>query len=154
MESRRFSSAARRAAAVAALASEPWHVIVAKVRVDSFNYDVLVAQLQRAKNMGEKRIALDLRATRFLSLSAIQFLVQFAQQLQQSGGLMALLAPVEKTKRHFEIYGSLEHIVVFRAGQTVNIANQVELGADGEGTSAAATETRITDPETSPQSTT
>ncbi len=116
------------AEAVAALVKEPWHVIVAKTRIDSFNQDQLVSEAKHAREAGHKFIALDLHATRFLSLSAIRFLVQFALELSESGRHFALLKPSEKTQRHFSIYGSLAHVHIFKTAESLNIATVVELG--------------------------
>lgn len=115
------------ATAAATAAAGGWHVIVAKSRVDSFNHDALIELLRRAQEQQERRIALDLRATRFLSLAMIQFLVQFAKELAAEGGQFALIAPAEKTKRHFEIYGSLAHITIFREAQSLPIQSRAEI---------------------------
>lgn len=104
-----------------------WHVVVAKVRIDAFNQESLVRQLQEAQAAGHKAIGIDLRATRFLSLQAIRFITQFASSLAEAGGRLSLIAPAEKTKRHFEIYGSLESVAIFRAGEKISIASSSEL---------------------------
>ncbi len=116
---------------------EPWYVLVAKVRVDAFNHEALLGQLRAAQASGRKHIGIDLRATRFLSLQAIKFITQFAAELAASGGQLALVAPAEKTKRHFEIYGSLDRILVFRAGEKLNIELQEDLSAKGADDAAA-----------------
>ncbi len=125
---------------------EAWHVLAAKARVDALNHEALERQLRAAQTAGKTRIGIDLHATRFLSQQAIRFITQFAEQLAESGGRLALIAPAEKTKRHFEIYGSLERILVFRAGETFNIVSQEELSArSGGATLASAVSVLIAD---------
>jgi hypothetical protein len=65
------------------------------------------------------------------SIWAIQVIVQFAKALETAGGRFALMGPSEKSKRHFEIYGSLKHIVAFRTGQVINIVSEADLKAGG-----------------------
>jgi anti-anti-sigma factor len=102
-----------------------WSVVVAKSRVDSFSFDQLVEAVQSLRAQGQtKCIAIDLKATRFLSLQAIRFLVDVARELNEKNGRLALVAPAEKTKRHFMIYGSLEHIQVVRSIQDLAPASE------------------------------
>ncbi|MCM2282705.1 MAG: STAS domain-containing protein [Bdellovibrionaceae bacterium] len=114
---------------VSRLAAEPWQIFVAKVRIDAFNHEALVRQLRAAQSEGKMRIGLDLRATRFISLHAIQFITQFAEQFTAQGGRLALIAPGDKTQRHFEIYGSLDKILVFGAHQHLEISGTADLAA-------------------------
>lgn len=107
-----------------------WFVLSAKARIDSFNQNNLREQLRRAQASGFDHIALDVHATRFISLAAIQFLVEFAKELKGAGGQFALLQPSEKSKRHFEIYGSLNPISVIRQSAEIKIRERAELGND------------------------
>lgn len=91
-----------------------WIVVAAKSRVDSFSQEALLNEVRRHLADGQKRIALDLRGTRFFSLQVIRFCVETAKDLASQGGRLALISPPEKTKRHFEIYGSLNQIAVVR----------------------------------------
>lgn len=119
------------------VSQEPWYVLVAKVRVDAFNHEALMRQLRAARTSDKKLIGIDLRATRFLSLQAIKFITEFAEKLAAAGGKLALIAPAEKTKRHFEIYGSLDKILVFRASENLNIVTQEDLNAKSSDDAAA-----------------
>lgn len=107
-------------------ASKKWRVIAAKLRVDSFNQIELENMARAAREEGCRKIALDLKANRFFSFQAIRFFVDMARDLAQANGELALIGCSEKTKRHFEIYGSLDHIRMVRtlteledAGDTV-----------------------------------
>lgn len=94
---------------------EGWTIVSAKSRVDSFNQDALVSEIRQRLADGHKRIALDLKGNRFFSLQVIRFCVDTARELAAKGGRLALISPSEKTQRHFEIYGSLNHIAVVRS---------------------------------------
>lgn len=111
--------------------AESWHIFVAKARIDAFNQSGLSAHLSQAMGEGKKHIGIDLRATRFISQQAILFLSQFAEQLAAAGGRLALIAPLEKTKRHFEIYGSLRWIDVYRAEDAIPVASTADLVPSG-----------------------
>lgn len=91
-----------------------WSVITTKSRVDSFNQESLIEEVRSLMKKEAKFIAIDLRATRFLSFHAIRFFVEAAQDLVNQEGQLALVACAEKTKRHFEIYGSLDNIQLVR----------------------------------------
>ena len=92
-----------------------WQVIVVRSRIDSFSQDALVDEIQSLRLQGHKKIALDLRTNRFLSLPIIKHCVALAHRVASEGGAFALISCPEKTKRHFEIYGSLEQIGVVRS---------------------------------------
>ena len=108
-----------------------WDVIVTKTRVDSFNQEAMVETVSKLRGEGKKFIAFDLKNTRFLSLAAIQHIVTLAKEMRVEGGQVALVAPSEKTKRHFEIYGSLDGIQVFRGGASFPIAGTHEVKSPG-----------------------
>jgi anti-anti-sigma regulatory factor len=90
-------------------------VIVVKSRIDSFSQRALVEEIRTLRELGHKKIALDLKANRFLSLPMIKHCVDVADKVASEGGAFALISCPEKTKRHFEIYGSLDHIGVVRS---------------------------------------
>lgn len=92
-----------------------WRIVHVKMRVDSFNQGELLDDLRNLRVQGHKKLALDLKDNRFLSLPVIRFCVDAARDLHSVGGVLALIGPSEKTKRHFEIYGSLKYIRVVRA---------------------------------------
>lgn len=95
-----------------------WQVISVKPRVDSFNQDALIEEIkaarEKANETGSIKIALDLRSNKFLSFPAIKFCVSIAAEVAEKNGSFVLLGCPERTKRHFEIYGSLDHIRVVR----------------------------------------
>lgn len=94
---------------------EPWTIVSVRSRVDSLTQNTLVDDVKRLRGEGRKRLVLDLRGNRFLSFQAIRFCVETAAQLSEQGGAFALLGCPEKAKRHFEIYGSLKNIRIFRS---------------------------------------
>ena len=94
---------------------EEWHVIHVKSRVDSFTQEELLNEIREAVAQGRKKIALDLKSNRFLSLPAIKGCVEVSKKLAADSGKFALIMCPERTKRHFEIYGSLKHIRVMRS---------------------------------------
>ncbi len=97
-----------------------WHVIAVKARVDSFNQEDLLKEIRACMSEGRKRIALDLKHNRFLSLPTIKGCVDAANELAKSGGSFALISCQERTKRHFEIYGSLDQIRVYRSDRELS----------------------------------
>ena len=107
-----------------------WQVITLKPRVDAFNHADLVAEIHEALAEGSKQIALDLSQNRFFSLNAIQFCMSIARDLYSDGGGLALIGCAERTRRHFDIYGSLklirnvrvvDELVTDGAGSSVNV---------------------------------
>lgn len=98
-----------------------WNLINVKARVDAKSFDELQATVRDLRLQGKSHIAVDLRQNRFFSLPAIQFIVSSARELREQGGEMVLVGPNEKTKKHFEIYGSLKDIRVIRAGEALDM---------------------------------
>jgi anti-anti-sigma regulatory factor len=88
----------------------------------------LKALLVRSQESGFKHVALDVLTTRFISLQAIQTITHFAESLKANGGVFALVGPAERTKKHFEIYGSLRSITVLKPADVI-AAEKVELFA-------------------------
>ena len=103
-----------------------WNLINLKTRVDAGTFDDLQKAVRDLRLQGKTHIALDLRLTKFFSLAAIQFIVSVGRELREQGGEMVLVAPSEKTKRHFEIYGSLKDIRVLRAGEALDMLASFE----------------------------
>ena len=103
------------------LPSAKWHIIHAKSVVDSHSQDELINEIRTLIATGAKRIAIDLRQNRFLSLPAIKACVEAAQKLATKEKNFALISCQERTKRHFEIYGSLKHIHVTRYESDLNL---------------------------------
>lgn len=102
-----------------------WRIISVKTRVDSFNQSALMEEIRELAAQGCNKMALDLKGNRFMSLPAIKFCVEVAEELGRRGGQFALVSCPEKTKRHFEIYGSLDRIKVFRTiAQLPNSSNK------------------------------
>lgn len=94
---------------------DAWQVITLKQRMDADTHGDLVQEIHEVLAEGAKRIALDLTMNRFFSLNAIQFCMSVARDLEYSGGSLALIGCGEKTKRHFDIYGSLKTIRLVRS---------------------------------------
>lgn len=101
--------------ASAGISEETWQVITLKPRIDAFNHADLVSEIHEALAEGSKKIALDLTQNRFFSLNAIQFCMSVARDLYSDGGSLALIGCMERTKRHFDIYGSLKQIRIVRS---------------------------------------
>jgi anti-anti-sigma regulatory factor len=115
-------SSARDSGSEVTVASLPggWQVIHVKARVDAFNQDALLEEIRGLREQGDKRIAINLKANRFISLPTIKACVGIANELVRDGGSFALVSCPEKTKRHFEIYGSLENIQVYRTDKELS----------------------------------
>jgi anti-anti-sigma regulatory factor len=101
-----------------------WQVIHVKSRVDSFNQDALIEEIRSLKKQGGKKIAINLKANRFISLPTIKACVGVANELACEGGTFALVSCPEKTKRHFEIYGSLKNIQVYRTDKDLLVIDR------------------------------
>lgn len=91
-----------------------WSKIVLKPRVDSFNQGELISEINEALASGATRLALDLSGNRFVSVAVIKICAVTAQKLADQGGIFALLGCPERTKRHFEVYGTLDDIRMVR----------------------------------------
>ncbi len=94
---------------------EAWQVITVLPRLDSFNHSDLMTEIHSILAEGTRRVALDLTQNKFFSLNAIQLCVSLARDLANDDGSFALIGCPERTKRHFEVYGSLKQIVVVRS---------------------------------------
>jgi anti-anti-sigma factor len=94
--------------------SNEWQIIHVKSRIDALSQDELVRDIKNAISNGSRKIALDLKNNRFMSFNTIRFCVDVARELNAKGGEIVLIGCAEKTKRHFEIYGTLKHIRLVR----------------------------------------
>jgi len=101
-----------------------WQIVAVKPRVDSSNQTELISEVRGLIAQGHRFVAINLKDNRFLSLPVIKYCVDAAQKLWPIGGDFVLLSCPEKTKRHFEIYGTLEHIRILRsANELCSLAN-------------------------------
>lgn len=91
-----------------------WQIITCLPRLDSFNHSDLMQEIHSVLAEGERFVALDLTQNRFFSLNAIQLCVSLARDLAADDGCFALIGCSERTKRHFEVYGSLKQITNVR----------------------------------------
>lgn len=112
------ADAASAVSTVAALAApldiDAWQVIPVRVRLDAETQPDFMTQIHSALADGCRRIALDLTQNQFFSLNAIQLCVSLARDLTSDGGALALVGCAERTKKHFDVYGSLRQIMVVR----------------------------------------
>lgn len=112
-------------AAKASIDPNAWQVIPVLPRLDAVNHADLMSEVHAILADGTRRVALDLTQNRFFSLGAIQLCVSLARDLAADDGAFALIGCPERTKRHFEIYGSLKQIRVVRsAGELVQGRNE------------------------------
>ncbi|MES2965751.1 MAG: STAS domain-containing protein [Bdellovibrionota bacterium] len=102
---------------------DSWSKILLKPRVDSFNQGELLGELKEIVDSGAIRVALDLRQNRFVSVAVIKACVETARKLADAGGELALVGCPERTKRHFEVFGTLDEIRIARTEE------QLESGA-------------------------
>lgn len=103
-----------------------WNLINLKTRVDAGSFEELQASIRDLRLQGKSHIALDMRLTKFFSVPAIQFIVAVARELKEQGGEMVLVGPNEKTKKHFEIYGSIKDLRILRSGDALQLLAQYE----------------------------
>jgi|GEM_PF-4046386 len=103
-----------------------WGVIVARTRLDAFSHEQMVSEIDALRREGCVRIAVNMRANRFLSLQTIRYLVTLGEELRAQKGRVSLVAPVEKIKRHFEIYGSLKTISIVRFVEELTRVREVD----------------------------
>ncbi len=87
-----------------------WQRYVARPRMDLSNLDDLQQWSKERRENGEAWLIVDLKGTRFMSLPVIGFLETLSLELRNNGGALALLSMPDKTRRIFEIYGSLKNI--------------------------------------------
>ncbi len=107
--------AAARLRAQPSFTADAWQVITLSSRLDAFNHTELVQAIHEALAEGAKRIALDLTPNKFFSLNAIQFCTSIARDLAYDGGYLALIGCAERTRRHFDIYGSTKQVRFVRS---------------------------------------
>ncbi len=87
-----------------------WQRLVARPRLDLSNFEEVQTWAASHLNRREHWLVLDLKGTRFMSLAVIRFLETLSVDLRRQGGALALLSMPDKTRRIFEIYGSLKNI--------------------------------------------
>ena len=87
-----------------------WQRLVARPRLDLSNFEEIQAWVASHIERREHWLVLDLKGTRFMSLAVIRYLENLSVELRRQGGALALLAMPDKTRRIFEIYGSLKNI--------------------------------------------
>ncbi len=86
-----------------------------KARVDSTNQTPVFASLKAlVEQQGPSTFGIDLSATQFLSLTAMQFLGTLALELQEQGRSLAVFGASEKLKRQMELFTSPEALHVYR----------------------------------------
>jgi anti-anti-sigma regulatory factor len=109
-----LSPVSRHAVERAPLGSDAWQIITLLPRLDSSNHSDLMTEIHSVLAEGSRRIALDLTHNQFFSLNAIQLCVSLARDLSEDDGGFAIIGCGERTKKHFEIYGSLKQITMVR----------------------------------------
>ncbi len=87
-----------------------WQRFVARPRMDLSNLDEIQLWAKDMKARGETWLVIDLKGTRFMSLPVIGFIENLSADLKSAGGALALVSMPDKTRRIFEIYGSLKNI--------------------------------------------
>ena len=93
---------------------DAWQVIPVRPRLDAESHPELMEQIHEALAEGCNNIALDLTQNLFFSLAAIQLCMGLARDLSNENGALALVGCNERTKKHFDVYGSLKQIKVVR----------------------------------------
>lgn len=93
---------------------DAWQIISILPRLDSSNHSDLMSEVHSVLAEGARRVALDLTQNEFFSLNAIQLCVSLARDLAEDDGHFAIIGCGERTKKHFEIYGSLKQITMVR----------------------------------------
>jgi anti-anti-sigma factor len=94
--------------------ADAWQVIQVCTRLDAETHPELMAQIHETLAEGHSRVALDLSGTQFFSLAAIQLCMGLARDLAGENGALALVGCSERTKKHFDVYGSLKQITLAR----------------------------------------
>lgn len=94
--------------------ADAWQVIQVCTRLDAETHPELMMQIHETLAEGYSRIALDLSRTQFFSLAAIQLCMGLARDLAGDDGALALVGCSERTKKHFDVYGSLRQITLVR----------------------------------------
>jgi anti-anti-sigma regulatory factor len=101
-----------------------WQKLVAKSRIDLSNIEELTEWGHLMLGRGEKWLVIDLKGTRFMSLPVIRYLEDLSEELRRAGGALAFEAMPDKTRRIFEIYGSLQYIVVVSRSEQLRSARE------------------------------
>lgn len=101
-----------------------WQKLVAKSRIDLSNLAELQEWSQEMLSRGEKWLVIDLKGTRFMGLPVIRYFEDLSEELRRAGGALAFEAMPDKTRRIFEIYGSLQNIVVVARAEQLRLARE------------------------------
>ncbi len=96
------------------LLNDAWQIVTLLPRLGSSNHSDLMTEIHLVLAEGSRRLALDLTQNQFFSLNAIQLCVSLARDLAEDDGGFAIIGCGERTKKHFEIYGSLKQITMVR----------------------------------------
>jgi anti-anti-sigma factor len=89
---------------------ERWKVIEIKGSVDALNSRLVTEPLLKLIENGELCLALNLEATSFLCLPAINFIGNTARMLAAKGGELCVIAPNDRTKRHIEVFAGFKYL--------------------------------------------
>lgn len=127
-----------------------WQLITVPSRVESGNDAELMAEIAaRLQNsalpISACRLALDVRNSRFLSMKVIRYCSQVAAELAaHSSAAFVMIGCSERMRRHFEIYGSLQHIQLVR---TLNEFTSAFVSTDNKAAELVAETDAVATPE-------
>ena len=91
-----------------------WQVVTIEDRVDAFNTDKLIDDIEAIIESNSPFLILNLETTTFISFPFIKKLSEWAFRLKQKGLPFILLKPSEKIKRQIDIFSKLEAFQVSR----------------------------------------
>lgn len=89
------------------LSVQQWNLIRFPDRIDALNVQAFVSAIENQVE-ANTRIAFDMRHVEFINYQALRYLYQVANEMNQTGGQVALVGPSEKMKRQFTLFTSIE----------------------------------------------
>lgn len=94
---------------------ERWKVLEIKGSVDALNSRLVTEPILKLVDNGELRLALNLEATSFLCLPAINFIGNTARMLAAKGGELCVVSPNDRTKRHLEVFAGFKYLTCYES---------------------------------------
>ncbi len=98
-------------------------------RVDSFNFEGFVAEIETRLASAKEPVTLNMNDTRFISLPFIKKLAQMAHNERSAGRVLRLLNPSEKVKKQIGIFADLN---LFEIERRPSMRGWPELGGSAD----------------------
>ena len=101
-----------------------WTVVTIHDRLDSFNADGLISQVDALLASNKPYLILNLETTSFMSIPFIKKMSFWAKALKRKNLPLVLLKPSEKLARQIDIFASLKDLNVIRSESELPVVDE------------------------------